>query len=194
MLKGNLIELRPVSRKDLDKLFQWANDELLTTLGSGSESALQNNNPKEAIESKYEQNLLSHNLWSDGIVFIVYTLATEEPIGKCDYRSLNPITRTAEIGIKIGEREYWGKGYGQDIIQTLLHHLFYTLNIHRVQLDTWSGNTQAIRLYEKAGFQHEGQLRKNEYVNGAYYDTVLMGLLREEFSEDPKLIKMRAFT
>lgn len=181
MLKGNLVELRPVSKDDLHKIYQWANDEELTFLGSGSQSAIQNNNPQEAITAHYERNLTNHDLWEHGNVFIVYTISTKEPIGKCDYRNLNPITRCAEIGLSIGERDYWGKGYGKDIILTLLNHLFYTLNIQRVQLGTWSGNTQAVKLYEKCGFQIEGRLRKNEFVQGEYYDTVLMGILKEEF-------------
>lgn len=182
MLKGNLVELRPVSRDDLELLFHWANDEELTKLGHGSSSAYQNNNPKEDIEAFYEKNLTAQPLWEYGRVFMVYTLGTGEPIGKCDYHNLNPITRAAEVGLSIGEREYWGKGYGFDILKTMLKHLFQTLNLERVQLDTWSGNTQAIRLYEKAGFQPEGRLRRNEFVEGAYYDTILMGILRSEFT------------
>lgn len=181
MLKGNLIELHPVSREDLPHLFKWANDEELANLGHGSASAYQNNNPLEDLEAFYEKNLTAQPLWENGRVFMVYTKSTGVPIGKCDYRSLNPITRTAEIGVSIGEREYWGQGYGHDILYTLLKHLFHTLNLERVQLDTWSGNSQALRLYEKAGFKVEGRLRKNEYVQGNHYDTILMGILRSEF-------------
>ncbi|WP_370458050.1 GNAT family N-acetyltransferase [Thalassobacillus sp. CUG 92003] len=83
----------------------------------------------------------------------------------------------------MGEREYWGRGYGRDVLQTLLHHLFNTLNIEHVQGETWSGNHQAIRFYEKAGFVHEGRLRRNEFVNGQYYDTILMGILKEEYQQ-----------
>ncbi|SFK37192.1 Protein N-acetyltransferase, RimJ/RimL family [Halobacillus dabanensis] len=183
MLKGNLFELRPVSREDLPYLFKWANDEELATLGHGSASAYQNNNPLEDIEAFYEKNLTAQPLWENGRVFMVYTVSTGVPIGKCHYGSLNPVVRSAEVGISIGEREYWGQGYGHDILNTLLKHLFYTLNLERVQLDTWSGNSQALRLYEKVGFRVEGRLRKNEYVQGAHYDTVLMGILRSEFAK-----------
>ncbi|MFZ0368548.1 MAG: GNAT family protein [Halobacillus sp.] len=86
----------------------------------------------------------------------------------------------------MGERDYWGRGYGKDIIYTLLNHLFYTLNLERVQLDTWSGNHQALRLYEKAGFQLEGRLRRNEFVQGSYYDTILMGILKSEFESSTR--------
>ncbi|MFZ0368549.1 MAG: hypothetical protein WAM07_02990 [Halobacillus sp.] len=98
MLKGHLVDLKPVSRKDLENLYTWANDESLTFLSSGSESANQNNNPLEALQAQYEKNLNAQHLWEHGTVFIVYSKATQEPIGKCDYRKLNPVTRAAEIG------------------------------------------------------------------------------------------------
>ncbi|KGX84311.1 GNAT family N-acetyltransferase [Pontibacillus marinus] len=180
MLKGNLVELRPVKEDDLRNIHKWNNNEEVTRLGSGTNFAYQINNPHEALKTYYQKNLSEHNLLDHGQVFSVYTSATNEHIGKCDYRDLNFITRTATIGLLIGEKEYWGRGYGQDIIQTLVNHLFNDLNLKRIQLDTWSGNNQAIRLYEKCGFQVEGRLRQNEFVNGTYYDTVLMGLLQED--------------
>ena len=55
------------------------------------------------------------------------------------------------------------------------------LGYQRVELDTWSGNERAIRSYQACGFQIEGRLRRGELVDGTYYDTILMGLLREEW-------------
>jgi RimJ/RimL family protein N-acetyltransferase len=63
----------------------------------------------------------------------------------------------------------------------LLVHLFDGLGYQRVELDTWSGNERAIRAYRACGFQIEGRLRRSELVDGMYYDTILMGLLREEW-------------
>ena len=73
------------------------------------------------------------------------------------------------------------KGYGTDTLHALLRFLFLKMNLNRVQLDTWSGNTRAIRAYEKCGFVLEGRLRQNEYIDGQYHDTILMGLLREDY-------------
>jgi RimJ/RimL family protein N-acetyltransferase len=55
------------------------------------------------------------------------------------------------------------------------------MNLKRIQLDTWSGNTRAIRAYEKCGFVVEGRLRNDAFIDGKYYDTIVMGLLRDEF-------------
>ncbi|KGP73065.1 GNAT family N-acetyltransferase [Pontibacillus yanchengensis] len=184
MLIGKNVELRPVTKPDLQNVYRWNNDEDITRLGSGSEFAYQINNPLEAIEAHYEQNLTQHNLLTHGYVFSVYEKESSQHIGKCDFRDINVITRSATIGLVIGEKDYWGKGYGMDIIMTLAKHLFYDLNMERIQLDTWSGNHQALRVYEKCGFQLEGRLRSNEFVNGEYYDTIMMGLLRSEFQPD----------
>ncbi|WP_232306033.1 GNAT family N-acetyltransferase [Pontibacillus litoralis] len=115
----------------------------------------------------------------DGCVFSVYTASDQTHIGVCDYRDVNLVTRTATIGISIGHKDYWNKGYGTDVIQTLVCDLFKRMNLRRIQLDTWSGNERAIRAYEKCGFSIEGILKENEYVNGKYYDTIIMGLLRK---------------
>ncbi|GGG06539.1 hypothetical protein GCM10010912_58940 [Paenibacillus albidus] len=53
---------------------------------------------------------------------------------------------------------------------------------------TWSGNVRAIRSYEKCGFVVEGRLRNDAYVDGKYYDTVIMGLLKEDFKMREKRI------
>ncbi|WP_062232310.1 GNAT family N-acetyltransferase [Fictibacillus sp. FJAT-27399] len=66
-------------------------------------------------------------------------------------------------------------------MKTLIHYLFQTMNLQRIKLETWSGNVQAIRSYEKCGFVVEGRLWKEEYIDGKYYDTVVMWLLKEEF-------------
>ncbi|RDY66645.1 N-acetyltransferase, partial [Halobacillus trueperi] len=79
MLKGNLVELRPVSKDDLKHLFKWSNDEEIANLAHGSDSAYQNNNPQEDIEAFYEKNLTAQPLWENGRVFIVYTMSTGVP-------------------------------------------------------------------------------------------------------------------
>ncbi|KGX92546.1 acetyltransferase [Pontibacillus halophilus JSM 076056 = DSM 19796] len=182
MLKGNLVELRPVKEEDLERVNKWNNDEELTRLASGSNLPYQLNNPHESLKAHYTKNLTSHNLLKDGIVFSIYATATSEQIGKCDYREFNPITRCATVGIVIGEKEYWGRGYGKETIHLLCRHLFYDLNVNRIQLDTWSGNERAVALYKACGFRLEGRLRRNEYVNGEYHDTLILGLLQEEFT------------
>ncbi len=85
------------------------------------------------------------------------------------------------MGIVIGEKAYWGQGYGSDAICAVLRFAFQELNLHRVYLRARADNARGIRAYEKCGFRHEGQLREAIYSNGRYYDELWMGVLRPEF-------------
>ena len=85
------------------------------------------------------------------------------------------------VGIAIGEREAWGKGYGTDAMKVILRYAFQELNLRRVSLDSFEYNPRAIRSYEKAGFVHEGRAREFLYREGRRWDLIFMGILREEW-------------
>lgn len=85
------------------------------------------------------------------------------------------------VGIGIGDREFWGKGYGTDAMNIILRFAFQELNLRRVSLDTFEYNPRAIRSYEKAGFVHEGRARKFLLREGRRWDLLFMGILREEW-------------
>jgi RimJ/RimL family protein N-acetyltransferase len=87
----------------------------------------------------------------------------------------------AFVGIGIGEREFWGKGYGTDAMEVILRYAFQEFNLRRVSLDTFEYNPRAIRSYEKAGFVHEGRAREFLSREGRRWDMLFMGILREEW-------------
>jgi RimJ/RimL family protein N-acetyltransferase len=87
----------------------------------------------------------------------------------------------AEVGIGIGDRESWGKGFGTDAMQAILRYGFTELNLNRITLEVFDYNARAIRSYEKAGFTLEGRVRKALYRDGSRADFVFMGILREEW-------------
>jgi RimJ/RimL family protein N-acetyltransferase len=88
---------------------------------------------------------------------------------------------TAGVGIGIGEREYWGKGYSTDMMRVILRYAFTELNLNRVTLNVFEYNPRAVRSYEKAGFVVEGRERKAIHRDGKYWDVLFMGVLREEW-------------
>ena len=186
MLEGQLIELRSVVEQDLEDVFKWNNDEELVTLASGSDKPFQINNSMVGLKHYLEKNTLENDLVEDGQFFSIYTKDTGCHIGKCDYRDINWIVRSATIGIMIGERDHWGTGHGKDAIKVLLNYLFNTLNLNRVQIDTWSGNQRAIRFFENAGFVKEGEFREGEYIDGRFYNTIIMSILKNDYIADQK--------
>jgi RimJ/RimL family protein N-acetyltransferase len=88
----------------------------------------------------------------------------------------------AVVGIFIGDKNYWGKGYGTDAMSVLVKFIFEQMNIHKVKLNVFSYNERAIKSYEKCGFKVEGVLRQEIFRDGKYYDEIIMGLLKEEYS------------
>ena len=85
------------------------------------------------------------------------------------------------VGIAIGEREYWGRSYGTDAMQTLLRYAFQELNLRRVGLIVFEYNDRAIRSYEKSGFVLEGRIRGAMRRDGRRWDWLMMGVLRQEW-------------
>lgn len=150
-------------------------------MGAGAELFRYSHISLDQIEATYEKEIKQVDKREKG-EFSIYTYGENlKHIGFILYRELNIVSRCCTIGLGIGVKEYWNKGFGSDAMKTLIHYLFQTMNLNRVQLDTWSGNEQAIRSYEKCGFIVEGRMRNHSFVDGKYYDTVVMGLLKKEF-------------
>jgi RimJ/RimL family protein N-acetyltransferase len=85
------------------------------------------------------------------------------------------------VGIGIGERDYWGKGYGTDAMKLCLQYAFMELGAQRVSLGLLEYNARALKSYEKAGFKLEGRMRQEMLREGKRTDTLWMGILRDEW-------------
>jgi RimJ/RimL family protein N-acetyltransferase len=120
-----------------------------------------------------------------GIEFQINTLEDDRAIGFIGL--FVPVWQHGDawVGIGIGEREYWGKGYGTDAMRLVLRYGFQELNLHRVTLGVFSYNPRAIRSYEKAGFTVEGRERSILQRDGSRADIIIMGILRQEWEQQP---------
>lgn len=181
-MKGQLVELKPLQRGHIKQIVEWRNDPEVAYWATGSDPIWEFTTEEEADKSFSWH--LEHSSRYDTCEFAVYTLEGVF-IGFADYRDVDRVKRSCSIGITIGNRNYWGEGYGTEAIRLLVKYLFERLNLRRIQLDTWSGNERALKAYSKCGFKTEGTLRENEFVRGKYYDTIIMGLLRNELTLQP---------
>jgi len=175
LLQGEKTWIRPLGEEDLDDLFTWYNDQEYNLWASGAWPL----NTLLTKDEVYDRFLESKAECSR------YAILAEDRklVGSIGFRDVNEPARSATVFLGIGVKEYWGKGYGTDALITFCRFLFAQWNFHRLTLDTWDGNTRAIRAYEKAGFQIEGRLRQARFVLGSYRDAIIMGLLRDEFFE-----------
>jgi RimJ/RimL family protein N-acetyltransferase len=175
MIVGQKTRLRGIEREDIPTFVKWFNDP-------GVRHYLEMYLP---MSTAAEEGWFEAQLKDDSSR--IFAIETEEGvhIGNISLGNLDWKNRNAAIGIVIGEKEYWGQGYGTDATIALVDFAFKEMNLHRVYLHTYDFNERAIRCYEKCGFRHEGRAREAHFTDGKYHDYLLMAILREEFvSED----------
>jgi RimJ/RimL family protein N-acetyltransferase len=99
---------------------------------------------------------------STGHRFAVETLDGQH-IGNCGYYGVDKAKGEAELGILIGNRDYWNKGYGADIVSILVSHIFHKTNLKRIYLKTLDSNIRAQKCFKKCGFATYGHLARDGY-------------------------------
>ena len=171
--EGRLVRLAIFDpENDAGHLARWNQDsEFQQLLSSGPACLWLPRQIKEWMEKHYEE------MYS----FTIRTLADDRAIGNVELSGISWPAGDAWVGIGIGEREYWGKGYGTDAMNLILRFAFETLNLKRVSLTVFEYNERAVRSYEKCGFRPEGRLRQWMQRAGQRYDLIFMGVLREEW-------------
>lgn len=112
--------------------------------------------------------------------FSVRTLDEDKYIGSLGLW-VDLIHSEAWVGLAIGERDYWGKGYGTDMMRICIRYVFTELCLERLSLALHAYNPRALRSYEKCGFRLEGRTRQDVMREGRHTDTLWMGILREEW-------------
>jgi RimJ/RimL family protein N-acetyltransferase len=174
MLNGVKVRLRALERADIPSFARWFNDpEVRRTLRVVYPVSL-------ADEEKWFEALVSSH---DKILGIeVRDGADWRLIGNVGLIDIDWRERCADLGIVIGERDQWGKGYGSDAIRTIARFAFDELNLHRLQLQVYELNERGRRCYERCGFTCEGTKREAVFRSGRYHDVHLMGLLARDFA------------
>lgn len=175
MIVGQKVRLRAIERADLARFVVWLNDAEV----------------RRGISQSFPVSQVLEERWFDSML----ELAREEQpfavdvrrgrrwihAGSCGLFRFDRQARSAELGIMLGEKTLWGRGYGTDTMRILVRHGFDTLNLNRIYLRVYESNLRAMRVYDRLGFREEGRLRQDHYVDGEYEETVIMGLLREEW-------------
>jgi RimJ/RimL family protein N-acetyltransferase len=154
MLRGRKAVLREKQLSDAADDYAWASDTELAQLNA----ALLPNIPFSEYLDNYEELLRCSQKQSS-------ILAIETPegkhIGNCTYYDVDRWRRSAKLGIMLGDRAYWERGYGVDVITTLVRHIFRTTNLNKITVETLDWNARAQRCFEKSGFKVSGYTARN---------------------------------
>jgi RimJ/RimL family protein N-acetyltransferase len=172
-LVGKKCYLSPCDMDDAEKWAEWFND-LAVTLPLGDEAYTSSTlaGEREAIEGILKNK--AH-------IFTIVDLENDLPLGRCLLFNVDHVNRSAMFGIFIGEKSYWGKGYGHEAARLLLDYGFNLLNLHNIMLGVFSFNERAIRSYKKVGFKEIGRRRQARIVGGQKFDVIFMDILADEF-------------
>ena len=171
-LKGDKVYLRPIGMEDVPLLSEWVNDGIVTFFMFTGQKP-----------QNYEQVAagLKKELEGNNVIFLVLDVKTKKPIGYAGLYEIHYTARRAEFRILIGEKDFWGGGYGTEVTEMITHYGFDRLNLNRIYLGFTADNKAAAKCYEKAGYQYEGTLKEDIYRNSRYYDSIRMAVLRKDY-------------
>ncbi len=181
ILRGELVRLTAEDPEVLAEAFtRWGGDsEYLRMLDSEPANRFSARKLTEWIRK--DQESLSSQRYAPYYQFGIRTLDGDKLVGMVDLDGDAYPHGDIFVGIGVGERDFWGRGYGTDAMKVILRYAFQELNLRRVSLNTFEYNPRAIRSYEKAGFVYEGKARSFLLREGVRWDLIFMGILREEW-------------
>ncbi len=166
--QGRLVRLREKQAEDAHRDYEWRKDRELSAYDA-----------TRPITMTYRAfvNTLSEDLRHPSSYrrsYAIEALDTATHIGNIMYYGYDSLLREAELGITIGDRDYWAQGYGTDAVRLLLSHVFEALDLRRVYLHTLTSNIRAQRAFRSAGFRRTRSVRRDGY------DFERMEILRED--------------
>lgn len=170
MIIGSKVRLREKKLSDAQNDYQWQTDPELVRLDA-----------MPLLTTSFPQYLLDYTnalRYPSGIrhAFAIETLDGKH-IGNCVYYNVDEAKNEAELGIMVGNCDYWDKGYGTDAVTALVNHIFRQTNLKRIHLKTLDWNQRAQKCFKKCGFTPCG----HRFRDG--YNFVLMALHRDQWEE-----------
>lgn len=176
-INGERIFLREVRLTDVNETYyQWMNDPEITQY-------LESRFFPQSIESISE--FVKKQTEDQSVVFLAVLLKKNGlHIGNIKLGPIDWVHRFAEVGILIGDKACWGKGYGNEAIGLVVKYAFKTLNLHRLVANCYQVNQGAIKAFQKNGFEIEGVWKKHHFCNGKYTDAILLGILNPNWNHN----------
>jgi RimJ/RimL family protein N-acetyltransferase len=168
---GARVKLRLLERSDLARSIKWLNDpEIMKLLGRRHPMSM-------AEEEKWYEDYLKAGKSR------IFAIEDEngEHVGNIGLHNIDKENRRASLGIVIGERERWGRGYGSAALMVALKYAFRELGLHKVSLRVFQTNKRAIKSYSRCGFKKEGVEREQVFKDGKFHDLFVMSILDREY-------------
>lgn len=178
-VSDDVVELRPHTPASLEPLLRWKNDIEIQRLSDDETHTF----TREEVAATLERWMRP----SDDIVHLAIGLVGRvEPIGFLHLALIERAHRRCRLGIVIGEKDLWGRGYGHLAVVQVVDHAFDVLDLDRITAEVFADNTRSVRLFEGVGFVREGVMRESIHRDGQRVDELIFGLLRHEWIRGQK--------
>ena len=168
MIRGEMTILREKRLEDAELDYAWRIDEELAALDATTPLRMSYSSYVRLIEDE-----LRHPVpWSKR-----FAIETHEGklIGSCMYYDVDTVRGQTELGIMIGDRDYWSRGYGTDVVNALVSHIFSSTSLNRIYLHTLTWNIRAQKSFGKCGFAPLRQVKRSGY------EFLLMEIMRDKW-------------
>jgi RimJ/RimL family protein N-acetyltransferase len=167
------IYLRGLQESDLSgNWYTWFNDPVVTRYQDKGFFA----NTREKQRIYYDHLIKS----TSDIILAIILDSNDTHIGNIGLHKIDYLHRHAEIGIIIGEKDYWNKGFATKSICAIVDYAFKTHNLHKLNSLVMKENTGSMKAFENAGFEEEGMIKDYFFKHGAYHDVVLWGKINKK--------------
>ncbi|WP_066757666.1 GNAT family N-acetyltransferase [Crocinitomix algicola] len=161
MLTGDKIYLRTIEPEDADALYAWENDpenwRVSNTIVPFSKNLI-----KQYVNQAQDLFQLQQ------IRFIICELNQNLPVGTVDLFEFDPFNQRAGVGVLI-QKEFRGNGYAFESLELLADYAVNNVGIRNLHASVMGGNTNSLKLFEKAGYKMIGK-RKNWFVKGGDWE------------------------
>ena len=154
-IAGQKIRLRPRKLEDAIREYRWRTDEEISLLDASVPIKLSYPDFVERYSIELEYPGLTCTLAVDTL--------WGQYIGNCSIFNFDFIADSAEVGLIIGDKAYWGQGYGSDAMKTFVQYVFQTTDINVIQLRTLDWNKRAQACFKKCGFIPIGTMVRDNY-------------------------------
>lgn len=169
--KSSRVVLRPILEKDLPFIMLWINDPEVTQYLTAH---------MPMMESEERQ-------WLEGLPrakphHVVVAIEVDGVfIGTMGLHNIDFRHRHATTGALIGNKAYWGKGYGSEAKMLLLDYAFNELGLHKICSRVIAFNERSVRYSLRCGYHEEARLRKHNFAKGKYWDEVCLAVFRKDW-------------
>ena len=173
IIKGEHIYLKLLKVEEVtDDYVNWLNDSTINQYLESRFVRYTKESVKAYVKSFYGTK--------DKMLWGIFLVNNNLHVGNISFSEIKWNHRIGVVGIALGRRECFGKGYATEALQLIIEYAFKTLGLRRLEAGMYANNKASLNLFKKLGFKQEANLRKRYKYNAKYVDGLIVGLLKED--------------